>query len=127
MSLVARELEANGIASVILGSAQDILQYCGAPRFVFTDFPLGNPCGKPFDQQSQATVFSAALDLLVSAKEPGTSIDSKLVWESSFDWKKNYMYVGPENLTELKAKGEQRRLAQQALRARLLASRDTKK
>ena len=126
MSLVARELETNGIATVILGSAKDILQYCGAPRFVFTDFPLGNPCGKPFDQTSQTTVFSKALEILSDASAPGASIDSTVRWESNFDWKQNFMYVGPENLAELKAKGEQRRIAQQELRTRLLASRDTK-
>ncbi|MGR8950216.1 MAG: hypothetical protein ACU84Q_19400 [Gammaproteobacteria bacterium] len=118
-------MEENGIATVIVGSAKDILQYCGAPRFVFTDFPLGNPCGKPFDQESQSIVFSAALKLLVEADKPGAFVKSELAWGSDFDWKRNYMYVGPENAEELKAKGEQRRIAQQQLRARLLANRNS--
>jgi len=47
VSLVARHLEANGVPTVIAGSALDIVEASGAPRFAFTDFPLGNPLGKP--------------------------------------------------------------------------------
>ena len=31
--------------TVIVGSARDVVEECGVPRFVFSDFPLGNPCG----------------------------------------------------------------------------------
>ena len=37
MSLVARILEEAGIPTVILGSAIDIVEHCGVPRFLFTD------------------------------------------------------------------------------------------
>ena len=50
MSLVARHLEANGLPTVIVGSALDVVEYCGVPRFLFTDFPLGNPCGLPWNR-----------------------------------------------------------------------------
>jgi D-proline reductase (dithiol) PrdB len=43
ISLVARHLETNGIPTVIVGSALDVVEHCGVPRFYFTDFPLGNP------------------------------------------------------------------------------------
>ena len=49
MSLVSRHLEANGIPTAVIGSARDIVEECGVARFIFTDFPLGNPCGKPRD------------------------------------------------------------------------------
>jgi len=49
VSLVSRHLEANGISTVVIGSARDIVEECGVARFVFSDFPLGNPCGKPYD------------------------------------------------------------------------------
>ena len=124
MSLVARALEEHGIATVILGSAKDILEVCGAPRFVFTDFPLGNPCGKPYDDISQTEIFSAALELLVNATRGGASIPSGQIWEGDFDWKKNFMYVGPENRAELKKKGEQRRIEQAKIRARILGNRN---
>ena len=64
MSLVARHLEANGIPTVIVGSALDIVENCGVPRFLFTDFPLGNPCGPPWRQDLQRTIAGQALDLL---------------------------------------------------------------
>ena len=123
MSLVARALEENGIATVVLGSAEDILKYCGAPRYIFTDFPLGNPCGKPYDKASQTQIFSSALALLAQAAEPGSSITSNLVWDDDFDWKKNFMYVGPENLAALRAKGDARRAEQAEIRARILKTR----
>ena len=49
VGLVARHLEANGLPTVIMGAAKDIVEHCGVPRFLFSDFPLGNSAGKPFD------------------------------------------------------------------------------
>ncbi|MFP5405724.1 MAG: glycine reductase, partial [Gammaproteobacteria bacterium] len=45
VSLVARHLESNGIATVIMGCAKDIVEHCGVPRLMFSDFPLGNAAG----------------------------------------------------------------------------------
>ncbi len=53
MSLVARHLESEGISTVFIGSALDIVEECGVPRFFFVDLPLGNPCGKPWDVSMQ--------------------------------------------------------------------------
>ena len=61
MSLVARHLEANGLPTVIIGSARDVVEHCGVPRFVFTDFPLGNPCGPPYRRDIQRTVVAMAI------------------------------------------------------------------
>ena len=49
VSLAARHLEENGIATVVMGCAKDIVEYCGVPRFLFSDFPLGNAAGRPTD------------------------------------------------------------------------------
>jgi len=35
VSLVARHLETNGIPTVVLGCAKDIVEHCGVPRFLF--------------------------------------------------------------------------------------------
>src|SRR4030095_9559329 len=48
MSLIARYLEANGIATVVMGCALDIVERCGVPRFLFRDFPLRHSAGRPF-------------------------------------------------------------------------------
>ncbi|MFX8743372.1 hypothetical protein ABTM45_19450, partial [Acinetobacter baumannii] len=54
VSLVARHLEANGIPTVVMGCAKDIVEHAAVPRFLFSDFPLGNSAGKPHDEASQA-------------------------------------------------------------------------
>ena len=53
ISLVARHLEANGISTVVMGCAKDIVEHAAVPRFLFSDFPLGNSAGKPHDTASQ--------------------------------------------------------------------------
>ena len=67
MSLVARHLEANGIPTVIIGSALDVVEYCGVPRFLFTDFPLGNPCGHPYDRDMQEAIVRQAIAISTAA------------------------------------------------------------
>ena len=47
VSLAARMLEENDISTVIMGCAKDIVEYVGVPRFLFSDFPLGNAAGRP--------------------------------------------------------------------------------
>jgi hypothetical protein len=53
VSLVSRHLEAQGITTIVVGSARDIVEECGVARMLFVDFPLGNPCGKPNDRDMQ--------------------------------------------------------------------------
>ena len=65
-ALVARHLEANGIPTVVMGCAKDIVEYAGVPRFLFSDFPLGNSAGQPHDPESQALTLELALRLLES-------------------------------------------------------------
>lgn len=96
MSLVARHLEASGIPTVIIGSARDIVEQCGVPRFVFTDFPLGNPCGKPYDASMQRAVVGLALDLLESARYPRTTVQAPFQWDSTGEWRATYMQI-PSN------------------------------
>jgi hypothetical protein len=91
VSLVARHLEANGIATVILGCAKDVVETCGVPRFVFSDFPLGNPCGKPFDPAMQRSILGIALGLLESASFPRTTVQTPFVWSDDPSWKRDYM------------------------------------
>jgi hypothetical protein len=93
VSLVARHLEAHGIATVILGSARDIVEHCGVPRFVFTDFPLGNPCGKPYDAEMQGRIVGFGLDLLESARAPRTTVQTPFVWSEDQSWRDNYMRI----------------------------------
>jgi glycine/betaine/sarcosine/D-proline reductase family selenoprotein B len=90
-SLVARHLEANGIPTVVMGCAKDIVEHAGVARFLFSDFPLGNSAGKPHDADSQAQTLELALRLLESAVGSRTTIQSPLRWATSADWKLDYL------------------------------------
>lgn len=95
MSLVSRHLETNQIPTVIIGSARDIVEQCGTARFVFTDFPLGNPCGKPNDVVMQKAILEIGLNLLESAVYPRTTIQAPFVWsdEDDVSWRESYMQL----------------------------------
>ena len=109
MSLVARGLEAAGITTVVIGSAMDIVTYCGVPRYVYNDLPLGNPLGKPGDVEAQLGTVAAALDLAESATAPGIVIDHGLRWADDDAWKVTYSRVGEDNREELLRMGDENR------------------
>ena len=87
MGLAARHLEEHGIPTVMFGCARDIVERCGVPRFVFSDFPLGNPTGRPGDLDMQRAVLQMGLDLLVSATTPATTVQTPYVWSEDTTWK----------------------------------------
>jgi hypothetical protein len=86
VSLVARHLEANGIPTVVYTVARDITASAFTPRAVFTNYPLGNPCGRPGDPAEQRAVLRAGLRLLETATAPGTLVDLPHVWSESREW-----------------------------------------
>ena len=90
MSLVARHLEADGLPTVIMGCARDIVAQCGVARFLFSDFPLGNSAGKPFDVDSQAATLELALRVLETAPAPRTTVQSPQRWREDAAWKLDY-------------------------------------
>ena len=90
MSLVARYLERNGIPTVVMGAAKDIVEHVGVPRFLFSDFPLGNSCGKPHEPDTQRFTLDLALRVLESAIGPRTTVQSPLRWSDDGDWKLDY-------------------------------------
>jgi len=97
VSIAARQLEEAGIATVIMGCAKDIVAHVGVPRFLFSDFPLGNAAGRPNDPASQAVTLAMALDLLETARQPRTTRQSPLKWNGAADWKDDYS--NPAKLT----------------------------
>ena len=88
MSLVARALEAAGVASVVMGAAKDIVERCGVPRFLFSDVPLGNSAGLPWDVGSQDATLEAALALLEDATGPRTTRVGPARWPG---WTRDYL------------------------------------
>lgn len=97
VGLVARHLEANGVPTVIMGAAKDIVEHCGVPRFLFSDFPLGNSAGKPFDPESQAATLELALRVLETAPAPRTTVQSPQRWSDDSSWKLDYS--NPDRMT----------------------------
>jgi len=113
VSLVAREVEAAGIPTVVVGSALDIMATVGVPRAVFVDAPLGNPAGPPNELAVQRGVVELALQLAASSIAPRTIVQAPIRWQGD-EWRTNFMYVGDENRAELAAAGEERRSSQAA-------------
>lgn len=106
VSLAARYLEDNGIPTVIMGCAKDIVEHAGVPRFLFSDFPLGNAAGRPNDIASQDTTLELSLDLLESARAPRTTVHSPLRWSDDPSWKFDYSNanrLSPEELARRRA------------------------
>ena len=116
MSLVARCLEADGIATVVLGSAIDIVEHCGVPRFAFVDFPLGNPCGRPWDRAMQGQVVASAMALFETAAGPRTTLRLPYRWGGDESWRDNYMAIRDADLKALRQQGEARRALRRKLR-----------
>jgi hypothetical protein len=73
-----------------MGCAKDIVESCGVPRFLFSDFPLGNSAGRPFDVDSQAFTLELALRVLESAPAARTTVQSPLRWDDDASWKLDY-------------------------------------
>ncbi len=103
VSLAARHLEAHGIPTVIMGCAEDIVEHCGVPRFLFSDFPLGNSAGRPSDVASQVQTLELALRVLESAPAPRTTVQSPLRWSADPSWKRDYLdltKLSPDTIAE---------------------------
>lgn len=116
MSLAARALETAGIATVIVGSARDIVEECGVARFVFSDVPLGNPFGSPADVETQQDTLALAIELVELASRPRTTVQSSATW-SGDEWRENYMRVDDATREAMAAAGAKRRERQIVTRA----------
>ena len=91
MGLVARAIEAVGIATVCISLTKDLTVAVGAPRAVFVKWPLGHPLGEPHNSTQQRTVIFDALRLLISASTPGEIAEPGYRWRrehySEPDWR----------------------------------------
>lgn len=121
MSLLARHLEAEGFPTVILGAAKDIVETVGVPRFAFSDVPLGNPCGRPFDRVSQQLALEGALRLLESATGARTTWQNPIRWseDGSHDWKLDFNH--PDSLSAEQRDEARQRFEEQKSLARRAA------
>jgi len=63
------------------------------PRFLFSDFPLGNAAGRPNDPESQIFTLDLALSVLEQAPCGRTTVQSPLRWTAAPDWKLDYCNI----------------------------------
>ena len=76
-----------------MGCAKDIVEHVGVPRFLFSDFPLGNAAGRPHDVASQVFTMELALKLLEAAPASRTTVQSPLRWSANPDWKLDFSNI----------------------------------
>lgn len=79
--------------TVVVGSARDIVEEVGVPRFVFTDLPLGNPFGEPHDAATQMATLRSSLELAASATAPETTVRVRAPWTGDPTWRDTYMRI----------------------------------
>jgi hypothetical protein len=100
-------LEENGIATLVMGCAKDIVEYCGVPRFLFSDFPLGNAAGRPKDLQSQASTLELALRVLEAAPAARTTVQSPMRWSAAPSWKLDYSNIARLSAEEIRRRRDE--------------------
>ena len=119
VSLAARTLEAAGIPTVVKGCAKDIVEHVGVPRFLFSDFPLGNPAGKPNDKASQTATMQLALRVLEGAPGPRTTVQNPIRWNADGLWKLDYSNIDQLSKAEIARRREEFDRGKEVAKARL--------
>jgi hypothetical protein len=118
LALLARQLEAAGIATVILAAACDIVEHVGVPRRLCSDLPLGHAAGWPYDPASQDLTLEPGLRLLESAGCARTTVRNSLRWPGGDGWRDDYL--NPAALDEASAAAARRAHGQSLATARSL-------
>ena len=98
--------------TLIIGSARDIIDEISAPRFAFTDLPLGNPVGPADDPNQQRQLLRDALIFAEAAPLPRSSVVLPVEWNGAEDWRETYMSL--DDAAALREAGEARRASQAA-------------
>ena len=127
MSLLARHLEAAGVPTVVMGAAKDIVERCGVPRFLFSDFPLGSAAGLPDDPASQDATLALALRVLESAPAPRTTVQNPLRWSGPPQWRLDYLNLerlSAEEIARRRAENDRSKAIAQGLRDATITGRD---
>lgn len=80
MPVLARTLEAHGLATILVTNMPYWAEKIGAPRTLAVEFPFGHMLGQPGDAAMQMRVIRQALDVLMTASVPGAIVHSDEVW-----------------------------------------------
>jgi D-proline reductase (dithiol) PrdB len=78
--VLARTLEAHGLATLLVTNMPYWAEKIGVPRTLAVQFPFGHILGQPGDAAMQMRVIRQALEVLMTASAPGTIVHSDEVW-----------------------------------------------
>jgi hypothetical protein len=118
--LIARYLEERGIATLVVGTALDIVKFGWPPRAVFMDFPLGHGGGPLLDPVMQLSIAREAMTAFERIREPGGIIHLDQAWPEGDGWKAGASDESaddarqPRDLTPRYQREEDRQLAEAA-------------
>ena len=80
MPVLARTLEAAGLATILVTMMPYWAEKVGAPRTLAVEYPFGQTLGQPGDAAGQMWVIRQALEVLVTAVTPGTIVHTPEIW-----------------------------------------------
>jgi D-proline reductase (dithiol) PrdB len=80
VGLAAREFEAAGFSTVTLSMIPDFTASVGTPRIAAIEHPFSRPLGREGDAEGQRQVLRATLEVLTTARTPGTVVDLPFEW-----------------------------------------------
>ena len=90
MGLIARTIEAAGIATISSIGLKAIAEKVRPPRVIHLKSPFGHPLGEPFNRAQQLSVVHDALRALYTIEELGTILEPGWAW-------RRQTYVEPED------------------------------
>lgn len=94
MCLIARHFEGQGLPTLILGSALDIMTAGKPPRAKFVNYPLGFEAGRYQDKDDQLAVVREALKGFHDFSEP-------TIEPMSFEWQEGWDMVNEREAGKL--------------------------
>jgi hypothetical protein len=102
--VLARILEAAGLATILVTPMPFWAEKIGVPRTLAVEFPFGHALGQPHDAVQQTRVIRQALAVLETARAPGTIVHSPETWpgpqrEALKDWQPE----GPSPIVQIMA------------------------
>ena len=105
MGLVARFLEENGFATVVLTMTPDFHREIGIPRVAAIEFPYGRTVGAVDDVDGQRQVLLKTLAFLETADAPGAVCHLPFSWPEEPKHTKWQSPIIKLHLAEIKALG----------------------
>ncbi len=73
-------LEEHGLSTVVVNLNREQPERIRPPRAYVLKYPYGQPFGLPEDVDQQLVIVESALELLETATQPGTIVDSPYRW-----------------------------------------------